>query len=225
MTLENLLKKHRKSFHPLFEPDLTRENTSMIDFSIDNPEMKKLDFSNVENLNSYVFENIQHSNKTYGYGGYLEDREIYRRSPLFSVAGDEVRSIHLGIDVWAQAGQKIYCPLDGQVHSFANNDNYGDYGPTIILQHQLEGTGFYTLFGHLDSDSLYNLFEGKKVKKGEVLCRIGNFPVNGDWPPHLHFQIIADMGEMKGDYPGVCSIKEKEKYVTICPNPIVFFNL
>lgn len=225
MTLEKLLIKHSKDFHPLFEPNLTSENTLLMDFSIDNPEMKKLDFSNVENLNTFVFGKIHQANKIYGYGGYLEDREIYRRSTLFNVSGDEVRSIHLGIDVWTQAGQKIYCPLDGQVHSFANNDNYGDYGPTIILQHQLEDKMFYTLFGHLDSESLSNLFEGKKVKKGEKLCSVGTFPENGDWPPHLHFQIIADMVEMKGDYPGVCSLREKEKYIKICPDPIIFFNL
>ncbi|MEP6913389.1 MAG: response regulator, partial [bacterium] len=42
---------------------------------------------------------------------------------------------------------------------------------------------------------------------------------NGDWPPHLHFQIIEDMRVHEGDYPGVCSISERAKYLNNCPNP------
>jgi hypothetical protein len=47
---------------------------------------------------------------------------------------------------------------------------------------------------------------------------------NGQWPPHLHFQIVVDMEipiaiGRKGDYPGVCKLSEKEKYLNNCPNP------
>jgi hypothetical protein len=42
---------------------------------------------------------------------------------------------------------------------------------------------------------------------------------NGQWPPHLHFQVIIDMEFKKGDYPGVCKLNEKEKYLRNCPNP------
>jgi hypothetical protein len=38
--------------------------------------------------------------------------------------------------------------LDGRVHSFQNNDSLGNYGPTIILEHQVEDLTFYTLYGH-----------------------------------------------------------------------------
>jgi hypothetical protein len=42
---------------------------------------------------------------------------------------------------------------------------------------------------------------------------------NGHWPPHLHFQLIIDMGKAKGDYPGVCKYSEREKYLDNCPDP------
>jgi hypothetical protein len=29
--------------------------------------------------------------------------------------------------------------------------------------------------------------------------------VNGDYAPHLHFQIISNIEDYQGDYPGVCS--------------------
>lgn len=225
MTLTPLLRKHKNQFATLFQPPLAPENTLMMDFSVNNPEMKVLDFTNIQQLNAFVFNEIETAGKVYGYGGYMEDREIYRRSPLFAVSPDEARSIHLGIDVWTQARQQVYCPLNAKVHSFANNDNYGDYGPTIILEHELEGTIFFTLYGHLELESLEGLFVGKPFKKGEEICRVGNFPVNGDWPPHLHFQVIADMKNKIGDYPGVCSKAEKELYKELCPDPVIFFDL
>ncbi|HSI90676.1 MAG TPA: peptidoglycan DD-metalloendopeptidase family protein, partial [Adhaeribacter sp.] len=129
------------------------------------------------------------------------------------------RSLHLGIDIWAQAGTAVYAPLAATIHSFQDNAAYGDYGPTLILQHELEGTVFYTLYGHLDRASLKNLKPGKTIAKGEKIAEFGPYPENGDWPPHLHFQIIADMQNLKGDFPGVCKPSEKAFYVALCPDP------
>jgi len=54
---------------------------------------------------------------------------------------------------------------------------------------------------------------------------------NGQWPPHLHFQVVVDMevpalpasrqGAIgrKGDYPGVCRLPEKERFLNNCPDP------
>ena len=221
--LKAILEKNKSLLHPMFEPDLTPANTCMLDLSAANPEITNLDFRNVQELNNYVFGKI--ASKVYGYGGYMEDREVYRRSPVFDVSPGESRSIHLGIDVWTQARKPVMAPLDATIHSFQDNNSYGDYGPTIILQHQLEETTFYTLYGHLTADSLDGLFEGKKIEKGMEFCRVGNFPDNGDWPPHLHFQVIADMKGRKGDYFGVSSKAEQEIYREICPDPVVFFCL
>jgi peptidoglycan LD-endopeptidase LytH len=223
--INSLLQSNRSQIHPLFEPDIAPSNTVMMDFSISNPEMKDLDFGNVILLDQYIFGKINTARKTYGYGGYMEDREIYRRSNLFDVGAGESRSIHLGVDIWIQAGKPIFCPLDARIHSYSNNSNYGDYGPTIILEHHLQNTVFFSLYGHLSAESLVASYEGKTIKKGEIIGTVGNFPVNGDWPPHLHFQIIADMNHYKGDFPGVCSKEDKEMYMDVCPDPRVFFLL
>jgi peptidoglycan LD-endopeptidase LytH len=224
MNLSELLREHKENFHPIFNPDLTLNNTLMMDFSSDNPEMTLLEFDNLHDLNDFVFNKIHIAGRVYGYGGYLEDRNLYRRSKVFEVSEGQSRSIHLGIDVWAEAGKPVYGPLEAKVHSFQNNGNYGDYGPTIILEHEIEGIHFYTLYGHLSVDSQEGLYPGKHFGKGELLCRIGNFPVNGDWPPHLHFQVIADMGDKKGDFPGVCAKDDLEFFKNLCPDPVVFFN-
>ena len=48
---------------------------------------------------------------------------------------------------------------------------------------------------------------------------------NGNWPPHLHFQIIEDMELKEGDYPGVCTSANREKYLANCPNPDLILTL
>lgn len=221
--LLKLLEEYQPNFAPLFDPALTAKNTLMMDFSATNPELQALNFTHIPELNDFVFQQIAAAGKKYGYGGYLEDREVYRRSPLFALSPETARSIHLGVDIWAPAQTPVYCPLEGQVHSFANNDNYGDYGPTIILEHRLMESTFYTLYGHLSLESIEGLYEGRVFSKGERLCWLGNYPVNGDWPPHLHFQVMTTMQGYKGDYPGVCSQQDKEKYRQICPDPRLFF--
>ncbi|MBW6498280.1 MAG: peptidoglycan DD-metalloendopeptidase family protein [Bacteroidales bacterium] len=223
MELLEMLNSLNGAFHPLFEPVLSLENTYMLDFSAKNPDLDKFDFQNTLQLDQYIFEQVKLSGKQYGYGGYLEDREVYRRSPLFTQGNKPARSIHLGVDIWTTAGKEVFSPLDARIHSLQNNVSFGDYGPTIILEHELDGSTFYTLYGHLSLESLTGLHPGDRVGPGTPFCQVGNFPVNGDWPPHLHFQVITDMMGKWGDFPGVCLASEKEKFREICPDPVVFF--
>jgi hypothetical protein len=62
-------------------------------------------------------------------------------------------------------------------------------------------------------------------KKGEIIGYIGDYNENGTWPPHLHFQIIEDLRNQIGDYPGVASEAESDFYLTNCPDPSIIFNL
>ena len=68
--------------------------------------------------------------------------------------------------------------------------DFGDYGATIILTHILEGITFYSLYGHLSLNSIKNIHEGERIKKGNVFAEFGIPTENGHWPPHLHFQLI-----------------------------------
>ena len=60
---------------------------------------------------------------------------------------------------------------------------------------------------------------GTVVKKGEKIATLGLPPINGDYAPHLHFQIIIDMENNFGDYPGVCSKNKVDFYAKNCPDP------
>ncbi len=153
------------------------------------------------------------------FGGYGEDRSLYTQE-LFAPQGEEPRTIHLGVDVFAPAGADVFAPLAGRVHSSRINDNPGDYGPTIILEHSpAPGLVFHTLYGHLSRDSLKGLKPGAAFMAGEPIATLGTKPENGGWPPHLHFQIILDIGAAKGDYPGVCKHSERDRWLSICPDP------
>jgi peptidoglycan LD-endopeptidase LytH len=210
------LKEHR--FENVVPFDLNDPHVFLFDFSESNREIKDLDFSNLQKFIDYTFGKLKENNTPVGVGGYAEKRVFYSTSHVFKTPGG-YRSIHLGIDITAVAGTEVFAPLDGKVHSYKNNSSFGDYGPTIILEHYLEGEKFYTLYGHLSLNSLEGLSEGKAVKKGQKIAEFGDPAVNVGWPPHLHFQIIGNMLDKKGDFPGVCLPSEKGFYLSHCPDP------
>ena len=204
--------------------DFQKEPYLVFDFSATNPDLASLDLTDTANFTAYVFTKLRAVGVKVGVGGYNEHRVIYRRSSHFNssdeaIADDGPREIHLGIDFWADAGTPVFAPFDGVIHSFQDNANFGDYGPTIILEHSITDKPLYSLYGHLTRKSLEGLYEGKPFKAGDKLAEIGPYPENGDWPPHLHFQLMTDMLGMKGDFPGVCSLANRPKFLAICPNP------
>nr|WP_315157514.1 peptidoglycan DD-metalloendopeptidase family protein [uncultured Flavobacterium sp.] len=190
-----------------------------LDLSASNLELSELNISDAAQFETYI-ENLLAKNKaTVAYGGYNEVRDLYKRSTAFNNSNTEERNIHIGLDLWIKAGTPVLAALDGKVHSFQNNTNLGDYGPTIILEHQLENHIFYTLYGHLAIESIASIKVGDFFAKGEQLALLGDSSVNGDYAPHLHFQIIKDTDGNFGDYPGVCSKSKLAYYLDNCPDP------
>lgn len=216
--LAKLLEIIGQSHFPVLGKNLTKSDFLELDFTANNAELANVNLLNTAEFSDYVFEKISLSGKLFGIGGYAENRAIYNRSLHFT-ADEEPRTIHLGVDIWAKAGTEIFCPVKGKVHSFQNNDQFGDYGPTLILEHEISGQKLHSLYGHLSTESIENQYVGREYQMGEKLCAIGNFPINGDWPPHLHFQLIIDIGSNCGDYPGVCKISERAHYLNNCPDP------
>ncbi|MDX8554173.1 peptidoglycan DD-metalloendopeptidase family protein [Tenacibaculum sp. 1B UA] len=185
-----------------------------------------LDISSSKEWEAYLENYFSREKKIVAFGGYLEVRGIYNRSEHFNKLSEEnQRNIHLGIDLWCDAGTDILAVLDGEVHSFKNNTSYGDYGPTIIIKHSIEGNEFYSLYGHLSLESLEDISVGKKVKQGDKIGTLGDSSVNGDYAPHLHFQLIIDIEYYYGDYPGVSSKKTLDFYKENCPNPNLLLKL
>ncbi|MFC0183265.1 Peptidase family M23 [Pseudarcicella hirudinis] len=224
MELNTLLKKYQHEFAAVVPFNWQSDKVLKLDLTAGNPDLHTIDLNDTKVFEAYLFGKIKQANAVCGFGGYMENRYIYQKRDHFQHS-DESRSIHLGVDIWAKAGTPVFTPLAGKIHSFQNNDNFGDYGPTIIVEHELENTIFFTLYGHLDLASLNGLFEGKFIEKGQRIASFGDYPVNGNWPPHLHFQVISEMQGKKGDFWGVCKPSEKDKFSIICPDANIVLKL
>jgi 4-aminobutyrate aminotransferase-like enzyme/Ser/Thr protein kinase RdoA (MazF antagonist) len=181
-----------------------------------------------ELLTDIVFGAMHAAGVDIGVGRYDEVRPVYT-SPIFATEGstvDERRTVHLGIDLFAEAGSLIYAPLAGRVHCVANNAEPQDYGPLVILQHTTgDGVGFYSLYGHMSEDTLDEVSPGDEVTSGQRIGRVGAPPINGDWPPHLHFQVITDLLDMNAGFPGVAFASQRDVWQSLSPDPNVLLGV
>lgn len=210
----------KDALHPvvLFNP--VTDRLLSLDFTERNPELAGL-LQDTQGFISWVNQKLKAAGARYGIGGYGEHRTVYSSSAVFDpeLPGEEPRRLHLGTDIWGRPHTAVMAPLDGIVHSFGFHNRLGDYGATIILSHALDELHFYTLYGHLSLNSLKNLQEGEHIEAGQVFAEFGIPSENGQWPPHLHFQLICDLRGYKGDYPGVCKFSEKEQWLANSPDP------
>ncbi|MGB4507776.1 MAG: M23 family metallopeptidase [Syntrophomonadaceae bacterium] len=99
----------------------------------------------------------------------------WRKSPF----GGRSESFHDGIDIANDSGTKVCAAADGQV-VFAGWQPV--YGRTILIEH---GHGFTTKYAH---NSALLVEEGDRVKKGQVIARMGT--TGRSTGPHLHFSIM-----------------------------------
>ncbi len=173
-------------------------------------------------LTAKILHAMKCAGASVGVGRYDEARLLYT-SLLFGASGnptDERRTVHLGMDLFVQPGAAVCAPLDSVVHVVANNSAPLDYGPVVILRHETNrGEGFFTLYGHLSNDSLVGLKAGQRIARGQQFARVGSAQVNGGWTPHLHFQVILDLLELGGDFPGVAYASQRAVWTSLSPNP------
>jgi murein DD-endopeptidase MepM/ murein hydrolase activator NlpD len=216
-TLENLFSQLENI--KVIDDSIPYSNYTPIGLSILNTDLSKMDMENFKNFEVYIENHLQKNNAKVAFGGYNEERNLYKSSPLFNDEEKEERNIHIGMDLWIKAGTPILAALDGTVYAFDYNAGKGNYGPTIILKHSIENYLFYTLYGHLSVESIAEIEIGTIFKKGQQIATLGDASVNGGYAPHLHFQIIKDIRDYLGDYPGVCSKNDLNYYLENCPDP------
>lgn len=213
-----LLHGHAQEIGKVVDFDPGQDRLFPFDFTSSNTALSTETIADTAAFSTWIRKTLQQNRCHYGVGGYFENRTLYSRSKHFDTA-DEPRRLHLGVDIWGEAGIPVYSPFTGKIHSFKDNNNFGDYGPTIIVGYFFYGIKFYALFGHLDRKSLKGLFPGKTIYQNEEIAKFGISAENGNWPPHLHFQLMFDLEGNEGDYPGVCKISEREKYLQNIPDP------
>lgn len=188
-----------------------------LDLGPGNPRLAGVDHGDPAAFGRWVDSEIERAGCRWAAGGWGERRAVYDFSGHFG-RGDTARSLHLGTDLWLPAGTAVRAAFDATVHSLANNAVRGDYGPTVILQHPGAPVAC-SLYGHLAARTLDHLTVGQSVAAGETIGWLGRPDENLGWPPHLHFQLIDDIGEHRGDFPGVCRPDEGDTWLQRCPDP------
>ena len=213
-------------FNSVLDFDLNKINKSIINLDSKSIFTKNYIHEPIS-LTKKINKFLQKNNSHIGIGLYQEIRNVYQGDNYLSQLNPHrKRNIHMGIDIFAKAGENIRAPMGGKVFILKNNAFEYDYGPTIILEHKIDRlTKFYTIYGHLSKKCLKNLSLGQKVKRGEVIAQIGNYPINGNWPPHLHFQIAIDIMGEKNNFPGVAEDVLLSLWTKISPDPNLILNI
>jgi len=93
---------------------------------------------------------------------------------------------HLGVDLSALAGTRVYAINDGTVIKIKN---YLSYGNTIVIDH---GAGIYSIYLHL---SRVDVKLGETVLRNEAIGLVGN--TGFATGPHLHLSL--KIGEVSVD--------------------------
>jgi 4-aminobutyrate aminotransferase-like enzyme len=212
------LRAHRDEIGPVTEPDLA--DALVFDLSVGSPTFEALSaLEDTDRSTARLFGLMKDAGAEAGIGRYDEARLVYT-TEAFDTPEGERRTVHLAIDVFLAAGAPLFAPLDGVVAFAKDNAARLDYGPTVILRHEPPGAPpFFTLYGHLTRDSLARVTPGDRVAKGALVGRVGPAPENGDWPPHVHFQIVLDMLERDGEFPGVAAHSQRAVWLSLSPDP------
>ncbi|MFW9810202.1 MAG: aminotransferase class III-fold pyridoxal phosphate-dependent enzyme [Candidatus Thorarchaeota archaeon] len=217
----NWLKKNKGKLSSPIGTRFDSSNSVVLDLSVGSTDVSSphqlADYRDFSNL---ISTKLDEAKVKIGIGRYNEPRLIYS-GDQYRTDTDENRTIHIAIDIFLEKNTPIYSIYDGIVHSFKNNDKPLDNGPTIVIEYQTGsgGPSFFVLYSHLSENSLDELSIGKKVKKGEQIGNVGEYPENGGWPCHLHFQLIIDMMDWEGDMYGVAPPSKRNVWLSICPDP------
>jgi murein DD-endopeptidase MepM/ murein hydrolase activator NlpD len=87
--------------------------------------------------------------------------------------------MHYGMDFSAESGTPVYSTGDGKV--LRADSKASGFGNHIRIDH---GYGYITIYAHLND---YNVQQGQKVKRGDLIGYVGN--TGRSRGPHLHYEV------------------------------------
>ncbi len=112
----------------------------------------------------------------------VENKELKRMASGFGFRLDpftKARKMHYGMDFSAKIGTPVYATGNGTIVR-ADSKSSG-FGRHIRIDH---GYGYTTVYAHLNK---YNVRQGQKVKRGEIIGFVGN--TGRSRGPHLHYEV------------------------------------
>jgi 4-aminobutyrate aminotransferase-like enzyme len=208
-------------------PTITSKKVVNLDMSVGSTLLGNLsEYSDVEVSEFKMKQYHKQFPETLLANGYLELRPFYTTAAFKSEGnnGPQYRTAHLGTDFWVPSQTPVHAPFDGVVKIVHHNNYDKDYGPMVILEHSFGNEKFYSLYGHLSLSTLDLLKVGQTVKQGDLIAYIGASTENGNWVPHLHFQLILDLLDNNENFDGVALPSQLEVWKSICPDPNFIFS-
>ncbi|MCP5021380.1 MAG: peptidoglycan DD-metalloendopeptidase family protein [bacterium] len=178
------------SYHPVL---LQPSGTTVLDLSGEQPQM---------------------ASSVWSIGKYDELRPGLYTSDLFEGS----RCLHMGVDLGGPVGCAVHAFADGELLCQGYNPADGDYGHTIVVQHQVDGETLWALYGHLSAHSLFLRAPGDSIAAGEVIAWLGAPHENGGWSPHVHFQ-LSRMRPDTFDMPGAVDPVDRKAMLQRYPDP------
>ncbi len=189
----------------------------IFDYSDANPLLWGLDMNDQSDLQSSIDQTLLESENNWGMAGYLERRKSLLRE--FPQMVKEERFFHLGVDIFLPPNFQIHSPLDGVLVQSGYEEGRGNFGGYALIQHDIGVEPFYSLWGHLDSESVIDL--DSIIKRGDVFGRTGEMDQNGNWFYHTHLQVLTQKGLDEGYLSkGYCTTEMLPSIDQYCPSPL-----
>lgn len=228
-SLAGWLQAHRTDVAPLMGVDFAKAPPHVMDLGIGstllgaNPEC-----SHGRKLAEAIACELHRVGKTVGVGRYDEARltTAAHQSIGKDESAAELATIHLGVDIFADAGTPVHAPLAGTVHRLTHKAEAQDPGGTVILQHQCgEGATLFSFYRGLLAESVAALTEGQRIEPGSVIGRLGPAEPSEGEPARLHFQLATDLLDKDEGLPGMVPASYREVWKGLSPDPNVLLGI
>jgi 4-aminobutyrate aminotransferase-like enzyme/Ser/Thr protein kinase RdoA (MazF antagonist) len=221
--LTGWLQAHRGGISPIIDVASARAPPHVMDLGIGstllgaNPE-----YSEGPKPAEAISSELRRVGSTVGIGRHDEARftsaayrSIGKDSPT-----DELTTIHLGVDVYAEADTEVRAPLPATVLRVTHGNAVSGSGATVILRHRWGDDGScFTIYRHLLVESVSGLVAGQHVESGRVIGRTGSSEPGTRTPAPLHFQLATDLLDREEGPPAMVPMAHRQVWRGLSPSP------
>ena len=105
-SLETLLKTYSAS--KVIDATINHNEYVAVNLSASNEMLSKINTDQTQHFENYIKNYVVLHNAKVAYGGYNEERNLYKRSGIFNPTEAEERNIHIGVDLWVKSGTPVF---------------------------------------------------------------------------------------------------------------------
>ncbi len=223
--LVRFLESSQEQIHPILNEEIAEKKHVVFDLSVGSLELSSFEeMTNKKGVIAYIYRCLKQSKKEVGICRHNEARLYYTKPQTNTF---NAPTIHLGIDLFLKPKTSIYVPIKGTLVNIIQDKHSSKQNYTVILEHRFGSSNqrFYTLYKNLDEKTVENYESGKQFFKGELLGFSGDVE-NKDIPlSYVHFQISLDLFEKIDPVPSVINSKQKDIWLSLCPNPNIILKI